>query len=352
MIKRKILSILLVTMFLVSTSMITQSAAEDYMLTAEKIDESIMLDGVADEEAWENAVAVEDSDVDSSGNSIMVKAIHDETHIYVYAEWTDNSTTESNTRRAFDFNGTHWTNLRGSEDRMNFAWAVGDEAIVCGHNAGKSGGDTMLFDIWHWKATRTGPAGWADDKNWDGSGRHSDAKTAGGYKDNSVVAQAVDAAAITAALGNTSDVSAHSSDDRPFWKADGTAITWTAGTTTDITSATVIPGYLTEIPTGSRGDVLTGSKYASGTWSVEFKRELDTNNTDDIMFEEGKTYTFYMSFHDNSGDASHFVVGGSPQAYELEIASASSSAPGFELLAIMSTFAFLVSLIIVKRKRN
>jgi hypothetical protein len=241
----------------------------------------------------------------------------------MYATWTD--ATESNTRSGWSYDGATWTNVGGNEDRMNFAWSIGGAGIVCGHDP--SGDATVLFDVWHWKATRTGPANWADDKYWDGTGRHADAKTAGGYSDNSVVAQAADGAAITAALGNSSSVAVFSNDDRPFWNATGAEISWSAGVNaTPLTN--FISGYNTTLPTGSRGDVHTGSRYDGSAWHVEYSRALDTGNNDDIAFSVGTTNTFYLSLHDNAGDSAHLKYGGfSPTAIQLALVSGTTPTP-------------------------
>jgi hypothetical protein len=273
------------------------------------------------EAAWGDADSLVLSDVDGEGVDITLYALHDDTYVYMFASWND--ATENNRRKGWVFNGATWTNLGEDEDRMNFAWSIGGEEIVCGHNAGGSGTGDMLFDIWHWKATRTAPAGWADDKFWAGDGRHGDAKSAGGYKDNSVVKQAADSAAITAALGNATDVSAFSDNDRPFWDATGAEISWTAGVNaTPLTD--FITGYTTELPTGSRGDVHTGYEYTGTGWNVEYRRALDTGNADDdVVFTVGSTATFYVSTHNNSTEGAHYIypTASSPGALTLEFSA-------------------------------
>jgi len=358
MIKRKHYSVLMVLgMLSVLAFAAGNVSAQTASLTAYATTATITLDGDTAEAAWGDADSFSLTDVDGSGVDVTLKALHDSTHIYMYATWTD--ATESNTRKGWSYNGTTWTNLGGNEDRMNFAWSIGGADIVCVHNAGNSGGDTTkLFDIWHWKAVRTAPGGWADDKFWDGTGRHSDAKTAGGYSDNSVVAQAADSAAITTALGNNSAVAAFSSDDRPFWDAAGAEITWTAG---DNASALTdfISGYKTVSPTGSRGDVQTGSQYDGSSWHVEYKRALDTTNDDDLSFAIGTTYTFYLSLHDNAGDEDHFISGGpsSPQAITLDVSAATgptTAAPlDTTLLLVVAggAVAVIVIAVIVLKKR-
>ncbi|MFW9802880.1 MAG: ethylbenzene dehydrogenase-related protein [Candidatus Thorarchaeota archaeon] len=264
----------------------------------------ITLDGNASEAAWGMADTLLIPDIDGSGIDVTLKALMDETYVYLYATWND--TTQDDTRNGWAFNGTDWENVGGNEDRITLAWGLGS-AIVCGHNP--STADGMLFDVWHWKAARTALAGWADDKFWDGSGRHGDAKTAGGYLDNSVVVQAANPAAITAALGNSSPVVAFSNDDRPYWSNSGALIAWTNGAnSTPI--GDYIHGYNTTIPVGSRGDVLSSSTHNGTAWQVEFMRALDTGNSADDVAFDGSPQPFFVAIHNNSGDWAHFKAGG------------------------------------------
>jgi hypothetical protein len=266
--------------------------------------DTITLDGDASETAWSSADTLIIPDVDGSGVDVTLKALSDGTHVYVYATWND--TTKHDTRKGWSYNGTDWENLGGNEDRISIAWGLGT-AIACGHNPASA--DEMLFDVWHWKAARTALAGWTDDKFWDGSGRHGDAKTAGGYSDNSVVAQAGSPAAITSALGNSSPVAAFSNDDRPYWDNAGAMIAWTNGVNST-PLADYIHGYNSTIPTGSRGDVLSSSTHNGTAWHVEFKRALDTGNSaDDVVFD-GSPIPFFVAVHNNSGGSNHFLAGG------------------------------------------
>ncbi|MFW9967914.1 MAG: ethylbenzene dehydrogenase-related protein [Candidatus Thorarchaeota archaeon] len=274
--------------------------------------DAITLDGDASEAAWGSADTLVIPDVEGSGIHVTLKALADETYLYIYATWND--TTKDDTRRGWAFNGTHWENVGGNEDRITIAWGLGT-AMICGHNPGTT--DNMLFDIWHWKAARTAPAGWTDDKFWDGSGRHGDAKTAGGYLDNSVVAQAGSPAAITASLGNSSPVASFSNDDRPYWDNVGAVIAWTNGANSTPISD-YVHGYNSTIPTGSRGDVLSSSTHNGTAWHVEFKRALDTGSSADDVAFNGSPQPFFVAIHNNSGDEAHFRAGGAtPSTFTL-----------------------------------
>ncbi|MBY8998852.1 MAG: hypothetical protein KGD60_14080, partial [Candidatus Thorarchaeota archaeon] len=195
----------------------------------------------------------------------------------------------------------------------------------------------------------------------------SDTKTAGGYSDNSVVAQAADSSAITTALGNSTNVVVFSNDDRPFWDNNGVEITWTSGANSTPVSD-FVNGYKTVLPTGSRGDVAAESVYNGTAWNVEFKRALDTGNADDdVAFAAGSSTPFYLAVHNNSGDADHYRAGGStPTTFQLSVPSVTtptttttpSTTPpaGFDQtlligVALVGILVVVVIIVFVKRGR-
>ncbi|MHA1963756.1 MAG: ethylbenzene dehydrogenase-related protein [Candidatus Thorarchaeota archaeon] len=365
---KKLFSSLVVLGFIVTVLFASQSVialSDGITLMASETTDTITIDGETLESAWNDAEALIIPSIEGSGIDVVLKALADDTNIYVFAAWNDS--TMDNTRKGWAYNGTHWENVGGNEDRIEFAWSLGAD-IVCGHNPATA--DSMLFDVWHWKASRTAVGGWADDKYWDGSGRQSDAKTAGGYSDNSVVAQADNASAITTALGNSTNVAAFSNADRPFWDNNGVEIVWTAGVNaTPI--GDFIKGYKSVLPTGSRGDVVAESVYNGTAWNVEFKRALDTGNVDDdIAFDAGSSTPFYVAVHNNSGDDNHYRAGGAtPTTFQLSVPSVSTPTttttpsttpttppPGFDqtLLigaAIVGILVVVVIIVFVKRGR-
>ncbi|MHA2384230.1 MAG: ethylbenzene dehydrogenase-related protein, partial [Candidatus Thorarchaeota archaeon] len=313
---KKLFSVLVALGFIVTILFASQNVIalpDGITLTASSTTDTITIDGDNMESAWNDADTLIIPSIEGSGINVVLKALSDDMYIYIFAAWNDS--VMDNTRKGWSYNGTHWDNVGGNEDRIEFAWSLGAD-IVCGHNPATA--DSMLFDVWHWKASRTAVGGWADDKYWDGTGRHSDAKSAGGYSDNSVVAQAENSSVITTALGNSTNVAAFSDDDRPFWDNSGVEITWTAGVNATPVSD-FVNGYKTVVPTGSRGDVLAESVHNGTAWNVEFKRALDTGNTDDdVAFSAGSSVPFYVAVHNNSGDDNHYKAGGAtPSTFQL-----------------------------------
>jgi hypothetical protein len=309
---------LTIAILMLSTN--TANPNQDTTLTSYATTGNITLDGDMSEAVWDNADSVVMTNIGSSGVDVTVYSKQNGTHFFLFASWTDS--TMDNIRKQWEFNSTHWENNGFNEDRITFFWSNSSISPRCGHYV-SSPNVTAGFqgDVWHWKATRSDPAGWADDKYFDGTGRHSDAKTSGGYKDNSVVAQMISmgntSGEITSVLNNNSAVSAFKAGDLPYWDASGSVITWVSGANTTVLTD-IIGGQPTTLPTGSRGDVMVGSNYGSGQWSVEYVRKLDTGHlNDDVMFAEGSTYMFAVAVHNKSGDAAHFTA----KEFTLEVSS-------------------------------
>ncbi len=261
------------------------------------------IDGKDGDAAWGQASEVNLSFPVLQGGGptqATVKAAYDDSNIYFSVKWQDPTATETIHKKMWTYNAADGTwSQTGNEDRVYFLFNIDatDFDAGCGvycHygnpdwdvSQSKMGmnnpGETL--DVWHWKAARTNPTGYAEDKYWvdlteadkvtyegetvlrtrlpdEGSGFASDNIEAGLPK-----------------FMHQNDPGANADflfakDSVPF---DPDA-NWSDGDT--------IPGYIVKEGTGSRADVTAVSSYSNGTWIVEFKRSLITNNPDDVQFE-------------------------------------------------------------------
>ncbi len=156
-----------------------------------------------------------------------------------------------------------------------------------------------LGDIWHVKTVRTGPVGQVDDQWLDhtrfdadtakGAGRHSDAKTAGGYADIALVDgkpefMASDGKA--ANKGGTYWLMANDKvafDDSRFEPGD------------EVASIMVAPFE------GDRGDIAAGMAWKDGVWTMEMRRKLVTGSDTDVQFDDlSASYPVGVSVFDNA----------------------------------------------------
>ncbi len=132
-------------------------------------------------------------------------------------------------------------------------------------------------DIWHWKATRTAPSGYADDQQIGYAIGTADGRVAdsGGavYRGNPL------------SSGNPqfrhSTGLVYSGD--ALMAADAVAFSGTP------VAGNVIPAVIADIPNGSRADVEARHGYNSLThrWTVEFRRRRVTGQGDDRQFAAG-----------------------------------------------------------------
>jgi len=296
----------------------------------------------------------------------QVKAQYDDEYVYFLAQWKDDQQDASRDTWYFDATDNLWkqesnkpvfdtdntTKLREAfyEDKFAMQWQIGTvenwEAISCyatchadlteaegyaKHYTLAAGEQT---DMWHWKSVRTGPNGQFDDKHvtdtpQDGA-RHGDAKVSGGYSNNKQTLK-LD--------GTGADVSVPKyyipGETDYYWileseVTDNTALLITAvasdGTLTDEDGNEIdpnvdldyqrdattlnqtpalkgMPSITTTAFVGSRGDITSGQTYTGNGWILEFKRKLNTGNSDDVVFDTTKSYQFGLGIFDNAAIA-------------------------------------------------
>jgi len=114
--------------------------------------------------------------------SVALQAAYDSKNVYILGVWTDLTGDESLAKDQWEFDGTDWSRPSGrNEDRIALLfdinasdWTIGGPgcAAYChvGETPGHGGrmrtnnaGETL--DMWHWKAARSNPMGFADDKH-------------------------------------------------------------------------------------------------------------------------------------------------------------------------------------------
>jgi hypothetical protein len=149
-------------------------------------------------------------------------------------------------------------------------------------------------DLWHWKAARSDPAGFADD-TWltqisdQAGGRMSDAGK-GGDKRNVTEDKfkPLYMKSPNKALGKYGVLLAADAveiRDYSLFKP-GDTITY----------------RLPVAPEGSVADIKALSRHADGRWTLMLSRGLDTGHDDDVAFNPQRKYSFAMAVFDDSGD--------------------------------------------------
>lgn len=295
-------------------------------ITAKKTDVPIVIDGIPDSR-WD----LTDSITTVSG--IKVKFLYDDSTLYTYATWLDGHReyptgvvppSKSEFRKRWSYDGTNWTSS-GEEDRFSFAWKITDSyGASCGrtcHNENNPHATkNNRMDVWHWKAQRTNPITLLDDQYWDATGRKNDAVISGSFGSDNLTGT------LPTKMGTDP-----ASNQGP-WLLNSTAIPfvntgWVAGDK--------IPGYiLNDSPNpivGSRGDVVAKGLFndATGYWTLEMSRKLNTGNADDFVVDLVNGNEFTTARFDNVGgqharqgvDIGVYKIVYSPEIIPVELSS-------------------------------
>ena len=280
-------------------------------LTAKRVKEAPR--GLADS-AWREAQEIQipfegKEKFQDKKASVSTKAIYTGDSIYFLFKWND--PTLSVTKGAWKYDGENWTQIKSNEDRIALLFEINRInmfatkgcAVVChvpegAPNAkdGKFGTSSAAEkgDLWHWKAARSDPAGFADD-TWvtviseNKGGRKSDAG-AGGDKKN----MTQDKSKPMYSLAPGKQLGRHG----VLLAADAVEIT----DYSMFKPGDVITYRMPKVPADSRADIKAISRYEGGVWTVMLSRKLDTGNDDDVAFNPRKKYSFALALFDDSGD--------------------------------------------------
>jgi hypothetical protein len=170
-----------------------------------------------------------------------------------------------------------------------------------------------FLDLWHWRAQRSNPVGYADDQ-FVGAGRLSDsgrgAYTTNWDGDRKQPRLMLDAAKVGRAALTWDDIvqGRVGQNDIHFLRDDQSVpfnpdAGWKEGD--------VIPRRILRLPQGSRADIGVSGKarWADGYWDVTLKRKMNTGQpTEDKIIREGGVYQVAFAIHRQAtGGRWHFV---------------------------------------------
>jgi signal transduction histidine kinase len=290
------------------------------ILTAERINETIQIDGFANEASWSKArelgVLVKDGSIGIV--EVDLRALYDEDYIYFLTTWLD--PTESITKNQWKFNGSDWE-ASENEDRLAFVWnidlsieafEIAGCGILCHGDRMHTNAPDERGDLWQWKASRSNPIGIVDDGFIDDTiieGYTHEAEEAALHHDEG------DEIYIENINGDGNgpmyiETSPEDLKDAQFLFEDeiknGEARVIDQS---DFQLGATVPGYVLLKPTGSRGDIEARGVWREGRWKVEFKRKLKTGHEDDVHFDTTKTYRFGMAIMDNTGGFEKYGTG-------------------------------------------
>ena len=246
------------------------TAEEPQILAAQSAGSAITVDGDLGE--WN---AVEGIIVPLTGkggvDSVELKAAVRGDRIYIMALWDD--TTESRLHKPYQWDEATQAYRRTKQLEDRFAITL---AMTGDFSESKLSGAEFTADVWHWKASRSDPAGVAHDKMWRVSRTaFPKAKEFRGDQGETIY------------IARPSD-----KGDRLYRPVKYTE-----------RAEEIMPRYEVNLSaTGSIADVEAGSVWRDGRWHLELSRKLDTGNPDDAVIRNaGQIEIAVAAFNDVDG---------------------------------------------------
>lgn len=247
-------------------------------LTCPRVESAPTLDGKSDDAAWAKAQslsltakrAMEPNK--GATTPVTLRSVRTDTHIYFLVEWEDATESVSHKSWTWNMEAGKYEEGKDREDMCSLAFEH-TGPFVADMLAGVEG----VWDVWHWKAFRTNPQGYAMDKTH----RYTKSKPEGkanAHKTN-------DGSEIWIARPEDAGDSAEKKQPAPTeQKAD------------------TVPQFVTTTPTGSAADVQAKGRWANNRWTLELARRLDTKQADDTAFDTSKSYQMSVAVFDHTGD--------------------------------------------------
>lgn len=244
-------------------------------LVAAPVTQDIILDGDSADWAGISGITVP---LEGQGGVAMVelKAALRGDRIYLLAVWRDASENILHKPYKWDPAAAAYKKTNEMEDRFAVSLRMAGE-----FSNNKIGGGEFTADVWHWKASRSNPAGIAHDKMWRVSlspfDKAREWQTADGRR---------------VYLARTSDAG-----DRLYKPVKY-----------DVKQDEVMNRYEVNLnPQGSIADIRAKGVWRDGTWVLEMSRALDTGHDDDAVIPANGTIEIAVAAFDNVMSEKHSV---------------------------------------------
>ncbi len=240
--------------------------AKDIAIKCVRKDAVIVADGKADEVVWGELSKVVTLDC-SSGREIELCCFHDGVNIYFLARYPDGAASESHKSWGWSEAEQVYKPLPDREDMLVYKWLMTGEVMGFGVDVI----EPHTADIWFWKARRTNPSGYFDDKMHLVTTEESKGALAIESKKNGKVY-----------LLRVGDEGKSAYEEVIPFEYEGK----------------YKRKYLPREPEGSRADVQGKGVWSEGYWTIELARKLDTGHEDDVRFVEGGQYRFGVCLYE------------------------------------------------------
>ncbi len=240
-------------------------------IAAAKVTTAPVLDGSANDAVWAQAQTYTIYDERMKAD-ITLKAVYTNDMVYFLVQYPDQ--TEDRLHKPWVWNKDLEIYSVGKqrEDTFIFKWNMEKQEI----DLSNFSEDTYTADLWYWKAHRTDPAGYSDDKS-----QVLAAET--GKKAKELVSKR----GKKRFLVRLGDEGTSAQKKKVLTDYQGE----------------IQPQYISRQPSGSRADVKAKGSWKDGMWTIEFGRQLVTGYKDDVQFKNlKKKYLFGVSIKSLYGE--------------------------------------------------
>jgi hypothetical protein len=307
-----------------------------------------ILDGDTSDRVWRNIhpftlVTHHGDNFDGKGEArIEIRAVHDGTWAYFLFTWEDPTRSLKHLPLVKQVDGWHLLHngfengdeRDFNEDKFSVlltrtdATIAGDRTFhaspqplaempgtMTGRGLHYTVGGAGPVDVWQWKATSGGATGWMDDAHFGpplpptpqqqshlapykggyapdpGDANYSENFVANAAADPTVVPRRLprDLAAMKDAMGDLDLDPDHGESDSARWfMTEAESQAYSAELDARLPLGTVIPGVILDGKfSGDRADIRCAARWASGRWTLEVARRLDTGSAFDVPIENG-----------------------------------------------------------------
>ncbi|KPA17206.1 Cytochrome c-552/DMSO reductase-like, heme-binding domain protein [Candidatus Magnetomorum sp. HK-1] len=265
--KTKIINILIVSLIMYFN--ITDTCLSDQTIIAQKVNTEPIIDGIGNDLAWKNVPHILTYD-NIADIHVTLKAVYSNTRIYFFVTFDDPDESRIHKAWIWNKNMNIYTIGPEREDTFVFKWNMTPNPV----DLSILSDDSYVTDIWFWKANRTDPAGYADDKI-----AHLDSYKI--EKSKKIVSKS----------GKIMYIKRKGDEGKPSYQS--------------IIYANYqgdnLQNFKKQIPTKSRADIKAKGVWTNGKWTIELGRKLNTGHLDDIQFDIEKVYQFGISRYEIAG---------------------------------------------------
>ena len=247
------------------------SAAQD--ISSMQVKEPPLLDGSDSDSAWGLAKSYTVNDMRLKV-PITIKSVHTDDSVFFLVSFPDLTEDIIQKPWLWDKELKMYTLGKQMEDTFIFRWNMEPKEV----DLSDFSDDDFTSDLWYWKANRTNPAGYADDK-YDVLSSLKEKKSG----------EIISKSGKNRYLLREADQGKECYEQQVPVEYQGD----------------IVNQFKVATPEGSRADVKAKGVWKDGVWLIEFARKLKTNHTDDVQFDHSsnRRYLFGISIKSLYGEA-------------------------------------------------